>query len=86
MCIRDRAVLDYRRRRRLLVPVPFSVWSFLARLVSPMANPPLTRDQVVLMRDDNVVGTDVVTFEDLHITPRDLASLLSRCLDGDTIA
>jgi NADH dehydrogenase len=80
------AVLDYRRRRRLLVPVPFFVWSFLAKLVSRMANPPLTQDQVVLMRDDNVVGTDVVTFEDLHITPRDLGTLLSRCLDGDAIS
>ena len=39
---------------------------------------------VVLMRDDNVVGEDVVTFEDLGITPRDLEALLPLCFGRET--
>ncbi len=77
-------VLDYRDRRRVLLPIPFGVWTLKARLLALLPNPPLTEDQVVLMRDDNVVGEDVVTFEDLGITPRDLEALLPLCFGRQT--
>lgn len=73
------AVLHHRHRRRVLLPIPFRLWTLQARLLSLLPNPPLTGDQVILMRDDNIVGEDVVTFEELGITPRNLEALLGRC-------
>ena len=77
-----KAVLDFRGRRCVLLPVPFAVWTLQARLLSIVPNPPLTEDQVVLMRDDNVVGEGVVTFADLGMSPGDLVALLPQCLGG----
>lgn len=74
------AVLAHRGRRRLLLPVPFGVWMLQAKLLSVLPNPPLTEDQVVLMRDDNVVDERTVTLSDLGITPGDLETLLPLCL------
>lgn len=76
------AVLRYRGRRRMLLPVPFAVWMLQARLFSLLPSPPLTADQVILMGDDNVVGEDVMTFADLGIAPRDLEALLPLCVGG----
>ena len=55
--------------RRLLVPVPFFIWGMLAALMAVLPNPPLTRDQVTLMRRDNVAGTTALTLKDLAIVP-----------------
>ena len=74
------AVLHFRGRRRALLPVPFWMWMLQARALAFVSNPPLTVDQVILMRTDNVVGRSVATFDDLGITPRDLEMLLPLCL------
>ena len=63
-------VLVHLKRRRVLVPVPFFVWEIQATLLGILPNPPLTRDQVILMRRDNVVSDTALTFADLSITPR----------------
>jgi len=63
-------VLVHLKRRRVLVPVPFFVWEIQATLLGILPNPPLTRDQVILMRRDNVVSDTAFTFADLSITPR----------------
>lgn len=59
-------------RRRLLLPLPFVAWDLLATLVSVLPRPPLTRDQVELMRRDNLVGPDAAGFADLGLSPRPL--------------
>ena len=41
--------------RALVVPCPFLVWDVLAAAMATHPNPPLTRDQVTLMKRDNVV-------------------------------
>ncbi len=69
-------VLDHVGRRRALVPVPFFVWDALAALLSVLANPPLTRDQVKLMKSDNVVGEAALTLEDLGIDPTPVEKVL----------
>jgi NADH dehydrogenase len=66
-------------RRRLLVPVPFAFWHLLAVIAAWLSNPPLTRDQVLLMRQDNVVSPDVRGFAELGMTPRDFAVTLPEC-------
>ena len=75
-------VLRYRRRRRLLIPFPFVGWMLQAHVLSLLPNPPLTTDQVILMRDHNVVGKGVASLPVLGITPRGLEALLPQCLDA----
>jgi len=62
-------VVDHVGKRRALVLVPFFVWDILAVLLSVPANPLLTRDQVRLMKRDNVVKGNTLTQEDLGIGP-----------------
>jgi NADH dehydrogenase len=74
-------VLKQVDRRRILVPVPFFVWDTLAALLSVLANPPLTRDQVKLMKSDNVVGETVPTLGDLGIDPTPVEEVLPTYID-----
>lgn len=74
------AVLAHLGRRRLLVPMPFPAWRLLAGVTSVLPDPPLTRDQVILMQADNVVGGELLTFADLGIEPSGLRGALPDCL------
>ncbi len=71
-----RLVLKRVDRRRILVPVPFFVWDSLAALMAFLPNPPLTRDQVKLMKRDNVVEGKALTLEDLGIAPASVEEIL----------
>lgn len=73
-------VLEHLGRRRLLLPVPFSVWRGLAALLELLPTPPLTRDQIMLMARDNIVGDGVGTFAELGVRPRSLEACLAWCL------
>jgi NADH dehydrogenase len=68
-------------RKRLTLPIPFLIWELLAALASILPNPPLTRDQVELMRHDNIVDPGAAGFAELGIEPRGIGDLLSLCLD-----
>jgi NADH dehydrogenase len=63
-------------RRRLLMPVPYAVWELLATLLAPLPRRPISRDQVVLMKQDNVVSPGASSFADLGITPRAVEEIL----------
>ena len=69
-------VLEQADRRRVLVPVPFFMWDTLAALLEFLPNPPLTRDQVKLMKRDNVVEGKALTLEDLGIAPASVEEIL----------
>ncbi len=56
-------------RRRLLVPISFELAMMQARVLELSPVPPLTRDQVELLKTDNVVATDAATLGDLGVTP-----------------
>ena len=43
-------------RRRLLLPVPFAIASLQAAFLGLLPNPPLTLDQVKLLKSDNVLS------------------------------
>ena len=62
--------------RRALVPVPFFIWHTLAALMAILPNPPLTRDQVTLMRRDNIVGPTALTLKDLAVAPVSVEEML----------
>lgn len=63
-------------RRRWLKPVSFKLWRLLAVLSAPLSSPPVTRDQLELVRRDNVVRGEK-TFSDLGIEPQSLTAVRS---------
>ncbi len=71
-----RLVLKLADKRRALVPVPFFMWDTLAALMTVLPNPPLTRDQVKLMKRDNVLEGKALTLEDLGIAPASVEEIL----------
>jgi NADH dehydrogenase len=60
--------LKYSQRRRLLIPVPFSALKIGAAVAGLLPNPPLTIDQLRLLRLDNIVGKGALTLDDLGVT------------------
>ena len=75
-----RLVLERAGRRTALLPVPFLVWDILASVLALHPNPPLTRDQVTLMKRDNVVGREALKLGDLGIRPVLLEEVLPECI------
>lgn len=80
-CAILKAVLHHTGRRRLLLPVPFTLWHLLALMASLLPQPLLTRDQVILMQQDNIAGPGMPGLRDLGISPRGLISELGNCLN-----
>ena len=62
-------VLSETRRRRILLPLPWSIADFQARILQMLPKPPLTRDQVTMLKSDNVLTGDLPTLESLGLTP-----------------
>src|SRR5579864_5441970 len=56
-------------RKRFLIDLPFGLASLEARLMSLLPNPPLTPDQVELLKRDNVVSSGALTLAALGIAP-----------------
>jgi uncharacterized protein YbjT (DUF2867 family) len=70
------------KRHRRFVGVPFGLASLQARLLSllPIA-PPLTPDQVEMLKRDNVVSSGALTLQTLGIEPVALEAILPTYLD-----
>ena len=68
-------------RRRLLLPLPFALADLQAMFLEKLPVPPLTRDQVKLLRHDNVVSPGALTLADLGITPVAAESVVPTYLD-----
>lgn len=75
-----RSVIERIGRRPPAIPVPFPVWDALAAAMTLLPDPPLTRDQVKLMKRDNVVGETAWTMNDLDIRPVPLEDVLTDCI------
>jgi uncharacterized protein YbjT (DUF2867 family) len=67
-------------RRRLLVPVPFDVMKFQAAFAQFLPKPPITPDQVELLKQDNVVSAEARserrTLEGLGILPETVSAIV----------
>lgn len=74
-------VLQATDRKRLLLPIPFWVASLEATFLELLPNPPLTRDQVTLLKSDNVVSGEQPTLESLGIAPTAAEVILPTYLD-----
>jgi NADH dehydrogenase len=68
-------------RKRLLIDIPFGLASLQARLMSLLPNPPLTPDQVEMLKRDNVVSSGALTLAALGIAPTAVESILPSYLD-----
>ncbi|MCH7929750.1 MAG: complex I NDUFA9 subunit family protein [Proteobacteria bacterium] len=69
-------VLRATGRRRLLVPLPFWAADLEALFLERLPKPLLTRDQVKLLRRDNVVGANALGLADLGITPTSVEAVV----------
>ena len=77
-----RSVRDRVAGRALMVPFPFLAWDVLAAVMATHPNPPLTRDQVTLMKRDNVVDRQACTLDDLGIRPVSVEEAMPTCIDA----
>jgi NADH dehydrogenase len=70
-------------RRRMLLPLPFAIASLQGAILQaiPFIRPPLTADQVRLLKRDNVVGAQAQGFKELGITPTAVEPILPTYLD-----
>ena len=62
-------LLKYTNRKRLLVPIPFFVAELLAMFLQLLPKPLLTRDQVKLLKTDNVMSSRAKGLVDLGVKP-----------------
>jgi len=71
-----RTIGDHLGLRRVLVPVPFTMWRALALLAENLPRPPITRNQVELMKIDNIVSPACPGFAALGIQPQAIEVVL----------
>jgi uncharacterized protein YbjT (DUF2867 family) len=69
-------LLEQMGSRRLLLPLPFMAAEVQAYFLEWLPKPPLTRDQVALLKSDNVLGGQEPGLRDLGIEPTALESVL----------
>lgn len=75
-------ILKITQRKRALVSLPWSVASLMGKVSSfiPFIEPPLTGDQVVLLKSDNVVSAEAAsdsrTLEGMGIAPTTVEAIL----------
>src|SRR5271165_6983047 len=74
-------VLSEIRRTRRFVDLPFGLAALQARLMSILPSPPLTPDQVELLKSDNIVSSGALTLGSLGLTPTPAEVILPTYLD-----
>ena len=61
---------------RFLIPIPFSIAKFMARILQLFPKPLITTDQIEMLKEDNVVSNNYGTLRDLNIEPTTIESIL----------
>jgi uncharacterized protein YbjT (DUF2867 family) len=69
------------RRKRLFVDLPFGLAALQARLMSILPNPPLTPDQVELLKSDNIVSSGALNLASLGLQPTAAEMIVPTYLD-----
>jgi NADH dehydrogenase len=69
-------LLKQTKRKRFLVPIPFSLAKFQARVLQLLPKPLLTTDQVEMLKYDSIVSNNYPTLKDLKINPKTIESVL----------
>lgn len=68
-------VLAVTGRKRALLPIPFGAATMMGAAGELLPKPFLTRDQVKLLKTDNVVADDAATLADLGVTPQSVEAI-----------
>jgi uncharacterized protein YbjT (DUF2867 family) len=74
-------LLTAMNRQRVLIPIPFALAEMQAGLLELLPNPPLTRDQVRLLKTDKVLSGMQPTLGDLGVQSRRLDDFLAPLKD-----
>ncbi|MDW6023623.1 complex I NDUFA9 subunit family protein [Mesorhizobium sp. BAC0120] len=53
-----------------LMPMPFAAWTAVAGIAESLSAPPITRNQVELMQQDNIAGRGLPGFLELGVEPK----------------
>ena len=69
------------KRNRKLIPIPFWAATLQASILERLPSPLLTRDQVQLLKSDNVVANEALTLADLGIEATAMEAVLPSYLD-----
>ncbi|WP_424814480.1 complex I NDUFA9 subunit family protein [Roseococcus sp. YIM B11640] len=69
-------ILKETGRQRRMVNIPHGIAAIQASLAQLLPNPPLTRDQLILLSKDNVVASGAQGFEALGIAPGAVEALV----------
>ena len=64
------------KKKRFLMPIPFSVAKFQSYFLQMLPNPILTSDQVEILKYNNIVSGDYPTLKDLGITGTNVQNIL----------
>jgi uncharacterized protein YbjT (DUF2867 family) len=71
------AISNHLGLRRAFVPVPFGAWQALAYFAEFLPRPPFTRNQIELMKVDNVASTEYPGFGALGIQASGIEAVLA---------
>ena len=66
------------KKKRFLIPIPYSVAKFQSYFLQIMPNPLLTSDQVDMLKYNNIVSGKYPTLEDLGISGKTIQSILPK--------
>jgi uncharacterized protein YbjT (DUF2867 family) len=77
-----RAVAHQAGLAPLLFPIPFAVWHALAWTSEILPRPPLTCNQVDLMKIDTVSSPEMPGFVELEISPHSVEAILQKMLSN----
>jgi len=66
------------KKKRFLIPIPFSTAKFQSYFFQLMKNPPLTSDQVEMLKYNNIVTGKYPTLKDLGISGKTVQSILPK--------
>ncbi len=59
-----------------LIEIPVALAAFMAGFAEYLPNPPLTRDQIILLQKNNVTSPDLPGFADLGLTPTPIEAVI----------
>ncbi|UXN66478.1 complex I NDUFA9 subunit family protein (plasmid) [Phyllobacterium sp. A18/5-2] len=65
------------------ISIPFEIWSVLARIAEFLPAAPLTRNQIELMRHDNVAARDLPGMKELDIEPHGIREVIRAIEQAD---
>jgi uncharacterized protein YbjT (DUF2867 family) len=69
-------ILAVTGRRRRLVDAPMGLMEFQAGILQHLPNPPITRDQLLLLRHDNVADDSIPGLAELGIEPKAIEAIV----------